>query len=223
MIGADGQVADGQIVVTLGQLVLVEDDLLGVVGTGGHAVVGPLGSGGGRPPAVDGVAAPLQRAHVVGPRPLSGRHGHVGLLDAGHHLLVEGLLTFLGRSHGALRVGVLGLEVGDDGRVVLVPQPVPVVDPHIAVGREHDRPALGCRWVERPGARRGAGTRHRSTMARTRLPTVAVPCRLVPTRQGARSDRREGRSAPIDGPTSGPGRPARPRRIAPGPRLLLSG
>ena len=86
-----------------------------------------------RPPAVDGVLPPVLVSGVVEVLALAVRHRHVGLPDAPLDLGEQGLLQRLGRRHHRLRVGVLGLEMGGDGGVAALAQPVVVVDAHHAV------------------------------------------------------------------------------------------
>ena len=73
------------------------------------------------------------------------RHGHVGLLHAADDLSVETLAK--GRESGdrGLRVGVLGLEVPEHGRVLAVAQPVPRIDTLVAVVAQDDG-ARGREW-----------------------------------------------------------------------------
>ena len=86
MVVAHRRAADGEVLGALGQHVLVEQDLLLVAGLAGRGeLVAPAGGAA----AVDGVALPLLGARVVPPGPPAGRHRHVGLLDAGLHLLEE--------------------------------------------------------------------------------------------------------------------------------------
>ena len=140
VVGADGERAQGEELVTLGLRVLVEQDLLAgrrrVVSHLGGREVAPCGLGrrlGYRESAVDGVLQPLDRARVVPPGALAGGHAEVGLLDAGHDLFEERLLQVVGVGHDRRRVPVLRLEVGDDPGVVAVPQPVPLVDALVPV------------------------------------------------------------------------------------------
>ncbi len=185
VVRADAQIAEGEVVMALRQLVLVEhDDLVlgGLVPSapfpsapvpsvpvpsapvswapvfwapGGRRVAAifaveavfrfPSGVAGGRPAAMDAVTLPLDGSVVVEPRPLAHRNGEVGLFDALHDLLEQVGLELGGMGGGGLGEGVLGPKVLDDLGVVLVPQPVPVVDPHVPVGLEPDRPPLGDR------------------------------------------------------------------------------
>ncbi len=139
VVGTDGEVAQGEVGVPGGQEVLVQDDLLIGGDPAGRLGAGPVG----RPPAVDGVVASLQGAAVVEPAPLAHRHREVRLLDAGHDLVEQGLLQSPRAGHDRSGVGILRLEVRDDGGVVFVAEPVPLVDPGVAVGLEGHRTSLG--------------------------------------------------------------------------------
>ncbi len=108
-------------------------------------------------PAVDGVLLPLLRARVVEEAALAVGHVRVGLLDAAEHLRVEGRLAGLRGLHHRVGVGVLRLEVGPDLRVLLLAQPVVVVDAALAVDLARPRKDPGHR---RPRGR-VVGRRHR--------------------------------------------------------------
>ena len=54
-----------------------------------------------------------------------------------------------------IRIVVLCLQVGKDGRIIAVAEPVPVVDPLVPVLEEHMRPPGRDRWAD--GGRRGRG------------------------------------------------------------------
>ena len=108
--------------------------------------------------AMDPVLAPLRRPAPVPPAAMARGRRHVVLLDPALDLLVEALTQIGGGGGDRLGVAVLGLQVGDDRRVVAVTEPVPVVDAHVAVGLEPRRSARGGgRGGRGWGARRGAG------------------------------------------------------------------
>ena len=91
VVGADREVPDGEVVVPLGQPVLVQEDLLVLRSAlRGAAGPGPAPAGRSRPAAVDGVAAALHGAAVVEPGALAHRHREVGLLDPGDDLVEQG-------------------------------------------------------------------------------------------------------------------------------------
>ena len=115
MIGAGCQVADGEVVVILGQLVLVQQhDLVVVAAATGSAYV-------------DDVLQPFDRAGPVFPVVLRRGQRLVGLLSARLDLTEDGLAQIRQVGSAGLGVGVLGLEVGPHGRVVAIPQPMPRV------------------------------------------------------------------------------------------------
>src|SRR5262249_31970940 len=103
-----------------GEFVDVEQDLLVAV------EAAPLA-------AMDRVLLTFLRSRKVPVIPLADRYAQVGLLDAGQELLVEPVLERPGWLHDRLGVGVLGLEVLDDLEVLLLPQPVVVVEERCAV------------------------------------------------------------------------------------------
>ena len=72
-------------------------------------------------------------AAVIEPAAQPVRHGQVGFLDAPQHFPVERVLERFERPGDCCGVGVLGLQVVDHRRVLLVAQPVVVVYPLIAV------------------------------------------------------------------------------------------
>ncbi len=112
------------------ELVHVEQHLLG----GLHRALAP---------AIDRVLAALQLARVVPVAAAAVGHALVGLLDAREHLAVELLAERLERGHRRPRVAVLGLEVGDDLGVLLLAQPVVVVDAPVAEPGHRARLAPG--------------------------------------------------------------------------------
>ena len=136
-VGADVEAAERVEVVPLGLDVVVEQDLL----AGEAVALGllverrrlPVVGGCDRRPAVDAVLLALDRAGVVPPVALAGRDAQVGL--AGARLdLVEDLLAQDREVLGArVRVRVLLVQVRDDRRIVLLAQPLVVVDVDVAV------------------------------------------------------------------------------------------
>ena len=66
-------------------------------------------------------------------------NGQVGLKNAPEDLLIELLLEILGGLQNEVGVGVLGLEISQDFRCALVPEPVVVVDAAVAVNDVLDR------------------------------------------------------------------------------------
>jgi hypothetical protein len=121
----------------LGQAVELERDLL-------------LRLEGALPAAVDGVLLPLLGARVVVEIAPAVGNVLVRLLDPAEHLPVERLLEGLRVLHHRVGVGVLGLEVRPDVRVLFLAQPVVVVDEALAVdlgrlrgGPGHRRVRLG--------------------------------------------------------------------------------
>jgi len=94
---------------------------------------------------MDAVALPLDGAVVVEPGPLAHGHGEVGLFDALDDLFEQKGLELGSMGSGCLGEGIFGAKVLDDLGVVLVPQPVPVVDPHVPMRLELDRSSLGDR------------------------------------------------------------------------------
>ena len=140
VIWADRQVADGEVLVALCQLVLVEQHHLVIVGAAP------------RPPHMDDVLQPLHRAGPVLPVVLRRRQRLVGLGGAGLDL-AEDLLAQIGQvGCRDLGEGVLCLEVLPHGRVVPLAQPVPGVVGLGAVDAPHVRP-LRCHRRLRHGAR----------------------------------------------------------------------
>ena len=116
MVVAHLERAEVEELVSVGLRVLIEQHVLG-------------GGGGGAPAAVDRVALSLDRA--AGVEPFTERHRCrlVGLLHARLDLAEQGVEEFLVLGEPGVGVGILGLEVGDRGRVVTVAQPrIRVVD-----------------------------------------------------------------------------------------------
>ena len=85
--------------------------------------------------AVDGVRLALLGAGVVPVPVVLIRDAEVGFLDATEQLAVQLLLQGFGVFHPGGGVGVLRLEVGEDRGVLLLAQPVVVVDQDFAVER----------------------------------------------------------------------------------------
>src|SRR5262249_6186764 len=73
--------------------------------------------------AVDRIGLPLLCPGIVEVPAESVRDGKIRLLNATEHLLVELLLKRHGPLHDRVRVGVLRLEVREDVRIRLLPQP----------------------------------------------------------------------------------------------------
>ena len=131
--------ADGHEGVTLRHLVEVEQHLLGRL----HRAFAAR---------EDRVLLTLLGARVVHVAGVTVRDVGVGLLDAREHLLVEPLLKRPEVLRHRVRVRVLGVEVGDDLRVLLVAHPEVVVRELCAVNLDGARRLLRDR---RRGGRRG--------------------------------------------------------------------
>jgi hypothetical protein len=116
----DGVCADGQELMAGRERVEIERDLF-------------AGTGRGRAAAENRVLLACLRARVVEVPALAVGHRLVVLLDPGQHLPVEGVLEAQGGVHHRVGMGVFGLQVGDDGGVVLGPQPEVVVHELLAV------------------------------------------------------------------------------------------
>ena len=168
MVGTDREAAEREVVVSGGELVLVQH-VSGAVGASGAAP---------RAAAVNPVLAPLEGAGevLVGPW-RTGADSSVSCTRP-DDLLVELLAQRFCRRGRRLGVGVLGLEVGAHLGVVALPQPVPVVDPLVAVGAQRVRApgrdrrsrSRQCGLAgHRPGMRT-AGTTSRSHRNRTPEP-----------------------------------------------------
>src|SRR5882724_8093569 len=78
-------------------------------------------------------------------------NGEVGLQDAAEHLLVQLFLERLGVAKNYIGVGVLGVEVGDDLRIILIAEPRVIVDEAVAVNNGFDRQTPCDRWLRRAG------------------------------------------------------------------------
>ena len=123
---------------TLGQFVLVEQDLLG-----GLLVIGA--ALGRLPTALDGVLLALLGPGVVVERPATDRHAEVRLLDAAQHLLVEDLGKGLEILRHGLGVGILRVEIGHDLGIRLLPKPEPRIV-HLLPMPRADVRLLGGDW-----------------------------------------------------------------------------
>ena len=150
--------------------VVVEHDLLARQSRGDPGVLPggrlrqhgrvPVVGSGNRCPAVDAVLLSLDRAGVVPPVALSHRHAEVGLLGAASDLL-EDLLLQQGEVCGAgIRECVLGFEMRDHLRTVLVPQPFVVVGEHVVV-------ETALLWLLHRAGRSGHGFQRSSAGAQT--------------------------------------------------------
>ena len=168
----------------LGEPVEVEQHLLagqrGLVG--GAVLVGlrgsPVGRVGDGDPAAGAVLAALEGAAVVPVAAAACRDRQVGLEGPGLDLLEDRLPQVREVGRDRLRVVVLRLEQREHRRVVLVAQPLVLVDAGAAVVGGGDRPAVRDRRGEQ-GLRHAAnlgrapqspappgGGRHRPTVAR---------------------------------------------------------
>ncbi len=148
-VGADGRAAEREELAVAGELVEVEQHLLaGQRGLVGGAVLvgggrGPVGRVGHRDPAAGAVLASLEGAAVVPVAAVAARHRQVGLEGAGLDLAEDRLAQVGEVGGGRLGVVVLGGQVGHHLRVVLVPEPVVLVDPGTAVVGGRHRPRIG--------------------------------------------------------------------------------
>ena len=129
LVGAVFDIAQLEIVMSTRELVRVEDDLFWCV----HRTPAP---------AVDLVVEALDRPRVAPPAFEKDRGGGVSLLDPADDLVIEPVLEVGRVAHDPVGVRVLGLQVCDHLRVLLLPQPVERVDPAVSVRLEQMR-ALG--------------------------------------------------------------------------------
>ncbi len=193
-VGADAERAQREERRVAGHLVLVQQYLLaGQRRTANGARRRVLARLDGAP-AVHRVLLARDRARVVPPAALADRHGQVGLLgaalDLGEDLIPQ---PGLARRHRR-RVGVLGFQVTQGQRVVLVGQPRVVVDDRVAVMGSLTRdPPGGGRLGRRPGGLTGRA-RHRGR-------PVGADRLVVHSRQSMDG------AGPVGGPGQGP--PAR--------------
>ena len=134
VIRTQRQRAQPEIVVPLGEEILVERDLLSGLERAMAA-------------AEDRVLPTLLGSGVVVPPVDSLRHRQVGLLNSADHLAIQALLESLGVPHHRGGIRVLCFEVAEDGRILAVAKPVVLVDPGIAVDREAVRPPVGHRGL----------------------------------------------------------------------------
>src|SRR5882724_4232612 len=77
--------------------------------------------------------------------------GEVGLQDAAEHLLVQLFLERLGVAQNYIGVGIFGVEIGDDFRIILVAEPRIIVDEAVAVNDGFNRLTPRDRWPRRAG------------------------------------------------------------------------
>jgi hypothetical protein len=170
--------AEAEEVVALGECVEVEQHLLAgerglVVGDVGGCRRGPVVGVGGLHPAARAVLLPLEAAAVVPVAARARRDAQIGLESARLDLL-EDLRAQVGEVVGlCLGVGVLGLDVGDDLGVLLLPEPLVVIGPGQAV----ELLGRGLFGGDRPG-RRGEGGRHE----RDPIPATLEALSTGPTR-----------------------------------------
>ena len=178
----------------LGLDVAVEQDLLA-----GHLDVGrelrrrPVIGGGERRSALDSVLLAFDGATVVPPVATSRRDGEVGLESASLDLAEDRLLKARQVRRALLRVRVLGLEMRDDGRLLLGAEPLVRVFHVVAVMAADDRVACG------DGCCAGGFGGHRPTLADALRPEAAAiglrtaravaPCAAWGPRSGCRAKR----------------------------------
>ena len=102
--------------------------------------------------AVNFGTAPHGKKKSIDPGPRGGAPGAggplVGLDDATTDLLEHGVARAGQVTEGRVRVGVLGLEVRTDPRIVAVSQPVPVVDAEVGTVTQRRR-SPRCAWCVR--------------------------------------------------------------------------
>ena len=134
LVRASLDVAELEIFVAFGQLVGVENDLL-------------LGVHRAASTAVDLVVEAFDGAGVGPPTLVEDGGREVGLLNSTDDLPIELSLQAGRRRHHLVRVGVLGLQVGDDLGVLLVAEPVVRIDALVAVRLDHVGPPRGGRWA----------------------------------------------------------------------------
>jgi hypothetical protein len=131
LVGIDAEVADREVVVPSGELVLVEHDDLAHGGPGRGEGIGER-RGAERTAAVDAVLHALDRAGEVLVRTTTHRRGRVRLLHPVDDLVVELPSQPAQVRERVLGVRVLGREVVEHLGVVALAQPEPRVDAHVA-------------------------------------------------------------------------------------------
>ena len=169
----DLEAAEREELVPFGFHIPVEQHLLpGDLGLGRQDRRRPVIGRGERSPALDAVLLALDRPAVVPPFAAPTRHREVGLLRPALDLLEDPFPQSLQVRGACLGVRVLGLQVRDDGGVVLVAHPFVRVVERVAVVRTGGGTALRGGWDE--GCRVGGGSvGHASTLvARMRAAPV---------------------------------------------------
>ena len=133
-VGRNVESAEREELVTVGFDVAVEQhDLSRHIDAGSEGRRRPVVIGGKRCTAVDAVLLALDRPAVIPPRTLPRRHRQIGFERAPLDLLEDPLAQRCEMRRPLVGVRVLGLEVGDDVRIVLRAQPFVVVDDVVAV------------------------------------------------------------------------------------------
>ena len=155
LVGGEHQIAHGEVVVPVGEGVLVEHDDLALGRAGGHERVGEHVGADARAAAVHRVLAALDGAAEVLEWALRGGRGGVGLLDPPDDLVVDATAQRAEVGGGRRGVAVLGLEVGDHLGVVTSAEPEPRVDALVAAVAQHVR----ARGRDRGGRRGGSAGR----------------------------------------------------------------
>ena len=136
MVRADLERAHPEVGVPGGELVQVQQHLLGRI----RLVTTP---------AEDGILRPGLGPGVVEPAVFARGHRQIRLLDPSPQLLVEPLLETVGVPHDPVGVAVLGVEVGQDVRILAVPEPEVFVDPAFAVDGVHSGRGARARRLRR--------------------------------------------------------------------------
>src|SRR5678816_2792316 len=149
----------------LGQLVLVEDDLLG-------SIVAAT-------PAEDLVLAPFLGTHVITVRIARHRHRGVRLLNARHHFMIDGVALCGGVLHRLQRVGVFGLEISHHVGVFTIAQPEVLVDTGVVVYRDSVGDLARDGWLH---VRRGSTARSSLSRAHRWAYESALPVLKSTTR-----------------------------------------
>ena len=131
---ADGERAERKELVPFGFDVAVHEDLLvGQLDAGRQVGRSPVVFTGDGAPALDGVRLAFHAARVVPPLTHASGHRHVGFLRPRLDLLEDLLAQRLERGRLLVGVRVFGFEVCDYLGVVLVPQPLVVIDERVSV------------------------------------------------------------------------------------------